>query len=38
MSTSWFKFRYIDENGKQSSSIKAKSIRLAKQYIVSKKI
>ena len=38
MSASWYKFRYIDTNGvKRSESIKAKSMRAAKQYVISKK-
>ncbi len=37
MSSSWYKFRYIDTKGlKRSKSIKAKSLRSAKQYIISK--
>ena len=37
MSSSWYKFRYIDTKGnRQSERIKAKSLRLAKQYITSK--
>jgi type II secretory pathway component PulF len=37
MSTSWYKFRYIDTKGNRKvERIKAKSIRLAKQYILSK--
>ena len=37
MSSSWYKFRYIDTNGKQQTErIKAKSLRLAKQYAISK--
>ena len=38
MSASWYKFRYIDIKGiKRSERIKAKSMRAAKQYAVSKK-
>ena len=37
MSSLWYKFRYIDTKGnRQSDRIKAQSLRLAKQYILSK--
>ena len=37
MSSSWYKFRYIDIKGNRKvERIKAKSLRLAKQYITSK--
>ena len=37
MSSSWYKFRYIDTKGnRQVDRIKAKSLRLAKQYVTSK--
>ena len=38
MSTFWYKFRYIDLSGKKhTDSIKASSIKAARQYIVSKR-
>ena len=38
MSTFWYKFRYIDLSGKKhTDSIKADSIKAARQYIVSKR-
>ena len=38
MSTLWYKFRYIDINGsRKTETIKARSIQVAKQYIISKK-